>query len=197
MGSCHGIVAFLPIHWADFAVLLEVLESIDDAEAFFDGAAKGHVVDDLMLYDAFFVDEEESTVGDHFTFDSEVAFVVVDVFTCEDIVVVGDGFVGVCDDGVGNALDATFVFGCLQPCPVREFGVGGAANDLYVTAFEFSDFLLEAVQFGRADKGEVLGVEEEDDVFFIDVLLEAEVLNDVFSLHGFGCEGRGGFSDEY
>ena len=48
------------------------------------------------------------------------------------------------------------------------------------------------MEFGGADEGEVLGVEEEDDVFLVDELLEAEVLDDVFSLYGFSGEGRGG-----
>lgn len=69
-----------------------------------------------------------------------------------------------------------------------EFGIGGAANDSDVAAFKLGNFFLEAVKFGGAYEGEVLGVEEEDDVFFSNVLFEAEVLDDVFALHGFGDE---------
>lgn len=88
MSGGHGVVAFFPVHGADFAVLLEVLEGVDNTQALFDGAAERHIVDDLMADDAILVDEEEATVGDHFTFNGEVTFVVVDVFTGEDVVVV-------------------------------------------------------------------------------------------------------------
>lgn len=178
-------------------MFLEVLEGVDDAEAFSDGATEWHVIDDLVLDDTVFVDEEESTVGDHFAFDGEVAFVIIDVFASEDVVIVGDGFVGVGNDRVGDTLDAAFVFGSLKPCPVGEFGVCRAADDLHVAAFKFFDFFLKAMEFGWADEGEVFGVEKENDVFFTDKGIEREVLDDVFSLDGFSGEMWGGFTYEY
>ena len=48
---------------------------------------------------------------DHLTFCSEVAFVVVIVFTGKHIVVGGDGFVGVRDEGVSHAFDPAIVLG--------------------------------------------------------------------------------------
>jgi len=88
VGGGHGVLAFLPVHGADFAVFFEVLKGIDDAEALFDGAAERHVVDYLVADDAIEVDEEEATVGDHFTFNREVTLFVIGVFSCEHIVVV-------------------------------------------------------------------------------------------------------------
>lgn len=193
----HGVGAFFPVHGADFAVLFEVLEGVDDAEALADGASEWHVVDDLVADDALFVDEEESAVGDEFAFDLEVAFGVNGVLASEDVVVFGDGFVDVGDDGVGNAVDAALIARGLEPGPVAEFGVGGAADDGDVAFFEFREFFLEADEFGGADEGEVFGVEEEHDVFFAFELLEGEVFEDGFAFNGFGGEGGCLFSYEY
>jgi len=46
------------------------------------------------------------------------------------------------------------------------------------------------MKFSRADKGEIFGVKEKNHVFLADVLIEAEVFSDVFSLNSFGAEGR-------
>jgi hypothetical protein len=67
----------------------------------------------------------------------------------------------------------------------------------YVAFLEFFDFLLETVKFGGADEGEVLRVEEEDDVFFSDILFEAKAFEHGFSFNGFGAKERGWFSYEY
>lgn len=124
VGGSHGIVTFLPVHGADFAVLLEVLEGVDNADALFDGATEWHVVHDLVTDDSVAVDEEETTVGNHFTFNSEVTLFIVGVFSGEYVVVVGDGFVGVGNDRVVDTLDAAFAFWSLEPCPVSELGIG-------------------------------------------------------------------------
>lgn len=197
MVSSHGVGTFFPVHWAYFAVFLEVLEGIDDAEAFADRATKWHVVDDLVANDAIKIDEEEAAVGDEFAGDDGFAFFVDAVIACEDVVFFGDGFVDVSNEWVSDALDAAFVFRSLEPCPVGEFGIGGATYDGDVTLFELFEFLLEAVEFGRADEGEVLGVEEENDVFFADELVEGEVLDDGFAFDGFCGKGWGWFTYEY
>jgi len=80
---------------------------------------------------------------------------------------------------------------------VSKLGIGGAADDGDVAFLEFFDFLLEAVKLGWAYEGEVLRIEEEDDVFFADVLFKAEAFEHGFSLNGFGAKERGWFSYEY
>lgn len=177
-------------------MLFEVLEGVDGAEALFDGAAEGHVVDDLVADDAFLIDEEEAAVSDELALDGDVFVFVHDDVAREDVVVLGDGLVDISDEGVADALNAALGAGGVEPGPVGEFGVGGAADDGDVAGFELGEFLLEAVEFGGADEGEVLGVEEEDDVFFAEELVEGEVIDDEFALDGFGGEGRGFFSNE-
>jgi len=192
----HGGVAFLPIHGADFTVLFEMLEGVDDAEAFLDGASEGHVVDDLVAHPALKVDKEETAVGDEFSFDEDIAFVVDYFLTCEDVVGFGDCFVNISDERIGDALNTAFVLGGVKPCPVREFGVRGAADDGNIAGFELGDLFLESVELGGTDEGKVLGVEEEDDVFLTDELIEREGLEDVFTLDGFRRKGGGFFSNQ-
>jgi hypothetical protein len=79
---------------------------------------------------------------------------------------------------------------------VGELGIGRAADDGDVALFELMEFFLEAVELGRADEGEVLRLEEKNDVFFPDELLEREVVDDGFAFDGFRAEGRGWFANE-
>ena len=191
----HGIGTFFPIHRTDFAVSFEVLEGIDGAEALADGASERHVVDDLVADDAFFIDEKEAAVGDEFAGDDGFARLIVIHIAGEDIVGFGDRLVDVCDERVGDALDTTLVPWGLEPCPVGEFGIRGAADDGDVAALELGELFLEAVEFGGADEGEILRVEEENDVFFPEILVEGEIFDDGFAFDGFCGEFRGWFTD--
>jgi len=111
----HSIVTFLPVHRANFAVLLEVLERIDHAETFVDGAAKWHVIDNLVADCALFVDEEETAVSNELTFDFDVVVFVENNFTCENIIVLRNCFVDVSYERVGNAFDAPLVLWSVEP----------------------------------------------------------------------------------
>ena len=61
---------------------------------------------------------------------------------------------------------------------------------------EFGERVLESVQLGGADKGEVLGVEEKDDVFFSSILIERGVFYNLAIDDGISAEAGSGFSDE-
>lgn len=108
----HGVFAFLPIHGVDFAVLLEVLEGIDHPQAFADGAAEGHVVDNLVTNDAFLVDEEEAAVGDELAFDDVVSVFVDRFVSSQNIIGFRDGLVDVGNERIGYTLD--FLPGLLE-----------------------------------------------------------------------------------
>jgi len=73
---------------------------------------------------------------------------------------------------------------------MREFGICRTPHDLNIALFELLNFFLEAVKLSRADECEVLRVKEENDIFIAEILVEAEVFDDVFSLNSFGVEGR-------
>ena len=83
----HGVVTFLPVHWANFTVLLEVLESIDYPEAFVDRPTEWHVVDNLVANSSSLVDEEEATVSYELTLDLDVIVFVENDVTREYIII--------------------------------------------------------------------------------------------------------------
>ena len=68
--------------------------------------------------------------------------------------------------------------GGVDPGPVGEFAVRGAADDGYVTLVEFAQGFLEADQLGRAHEGKILRVEEQDYVLFALKLVKAEIRYD-------------------
>lgn len=120
-----------------------------------------HVIYDLVADDALEVDQEKAAVCDEFAGDDGLAFFVDAIVACEDIVVFGNGFVDIRDKRVGAPLDAAVFLRGLEPCPVGKFRVRGTTDDGNAAFLKLAEFLLEAVKFGRADKGEVLWVEEE------------------------------------
>ena len=87
MVSHHCVVAFVPVHWANFTEEFEVLKCIDHAEAFIDGAAEWHVVDHLVANFTSLVDEEEATVSYELAFDRDIIVFVDKDFTSENVVV--------------------------------------------------------------------------------------------------------------
>ena len=168
----HSVVTFLPVHWANFTVQFEVLESVDHTDTFVDGAAKRHVIDNLVAYSTSFVDEEETTVSYELTFDLYVVVFVEYNFTSEDILVFRDCFVDVSNEWVGDAFDTTFVLWCIEPSPVGELRVSRATYHLNSAGFELCDLVLEAVELSRAYESEIFWVEEKYDVFFANELVE-------------------------
>ena len=186
--------AFFPVHRADFAVFFEVLERVDHADGFLDGTAERQVVDELVLDDAFLVDEEETAVGDELAFDHEVAVFVETVFAYEHVVVGRDGFVGLCDEGISHTLDDALIKGHLEPTPVRHLGVSGDADHSHIAVFELGEVVLESVKLSWADKSEILRVEEKNDVFGAFELVEREIFDDLAVDYGAGVKRRGRFS---
>lgn len=86
--------------------------------------------------------------------------------------------------------------GGVDPGPVGEFAVCGAADDGHVTLFEFAQGFLEADQLGRAHEGEILRVEEQDHVLFALKLVKAEIRYDGTVYYCVSAEMRCRFSYE-
>lgn len=66
VGRGHGRVSLVPAKGADFPVQFEVLEGVNHADGFINGAAQREVVDELVADDAVLVNQEEAAVGDQF-----------------------------------------------------------------------------------------------------------------------------------
>jgi len=108
--SLHGSHSGLPIGGADLAVLVVVLDGLDQAEGLVDGPANRHVVDGDLADGAGRVDDEETPEGDAVTL-------------VEDSVGAGDRLVHVLNDGDVHLAEATLLAGELGPSEVGVLGI--------------------------------------------------------------------------
>src|SRR5690606_26853392 len=61
LGGVDGQVTWLPVGWADLAVLGDELERLDEAQSLIDRAADWKVVDGALAEDALRVNDEQAT----------------------------------------------------------------------------------------------------------------------------------------
>lgn len=149
--SLHGLAAGLPVGGADLAVLVGELEGLDETQGLVDVAADGQVVDGDLAQGPLGVDDEEAAQGDALLLD-------------QDAVVAGNLEVLVGDQGQLQVLTKTALLaGPLAPCQVGEVAVGGDTEDGGVELLELGEGVVEGEDLSWADKGEVHGVEQEDD----------------------------------
>ena len=75
---------------------------------------------------------------------------------------------------VGHGPEFDLLFDCPQPGDMREVAVNGEPDQLAVQRLELRHHGGEGHEFGRADRGEVRRVAEEDDPFARVILREAD-----------------------
>lgn len=149
--SLHGLAARLPAGGADLAVLVGELEGLDEAQGLVDVAADGQVVDGDLTQGALGVDDEETAQGDSLLLD-------------QNAVVAGNLEVLVGHQRQLQVLaQAALLAGPLAPRQVGEVAVGGDAQHGGVDLLELGHGVVVGENLGGADKGEVHGVEQEDD----------------------------------
>jgi hypothetical protein len=149
--SLHGLSTLLPSSRANLAVLISELESLDETDGLLDVAADGEIVDGDLAENTLGVDDEETAESDALVLD-------------QNAVGAGDlgGLVG--DEGeLQVRTETALLAGLLDPGEMGEVGVGGDAEDGGVDLLEAVEGVVVLDDFGRADKGEVHGVEEKDD----------------------------------
>ena len=151
--------AFLPVGRADFAVLFEELEGLDHSESFVDRAPQGQIVDDLVADDPILVDQEQASQGDG--------------VSDEYVVVSGDLFIQIGDQGVLDRSDAPLVTRDVSPGQVGKVAIDRHADDFDTQVVELFGTLGEGDDFGGADESKVEGIEEQQDVFAFE-LAEAQ-----------------------
>lgn len=148
--SLHGLATGLPASGADLAVLVGELEGLDQTQGLVDVSAHGQVVDGDLAQDALGVDDEQATQRDALILNQ-------DTVVARDLEVL-----------VGNQrqlqvlAQATLLAGALTPRKVGEVAVGGDAQHGGVELLELGEGIVEGEDLRGADKGEVHGVEQED-----------------------------------
>lgn len=147
----HTLATLLPAGGADLAVLVGELEGLDETDGLLDVAADGQVVDGDLAEDAVGVDDEETTQSDTLLLNQ-------DAVAARDLL----GSIG--DEGqLQVGAEATLLARLLHPGEVREGGVGRDTEDGGVDGLEALESVVVLDDLGGAHKGEVHGVEEEDD----------------------------------
>lgn len=148
--SLHGLSTLLPSGRAHLAVLVGELEGLDQADRLLDVAADGEVVDGDLAENTLGVDDEEAAERDALVLD-------------EDAVAARDlgGLVG--DEGeLQVGAQTALLAGLLNPREMGEVGVGGHAENGGVDLAEAVEGVVVLDDLGRADEGEVHGVEEKN-----------------------------------
>ena len=153
------------------------LESLKESECFIHISSNRKIINSDLSQLALSINDEQTTESQALVF-------------LENSISVAYGHVLVSKEGNLHVSQASFLSASLAPSKVRKVGVGGGCDDSTVVGLKLSSSVIERDDLGGADKGEVKGVEEEDDIL-------AEVVDkaDVFEVAiddglGFECRCR-------
>lgn len=162
-------------------MLVGGLESIDDTEDLGGVTASGSGVGEDQTDLLAGVDDEDGADGQSQTLRVHVGGVLV----VDHVVQVGDLALRVGDDGELQA-GASHLINVLDPAVVGLDTVGAETNQLDTTRGEFGLELGESSKLGGTDRGEVIGVGEEDGPLVTNELVEVDGTS-----RGLGVEVRG------
>ena len=154
------------------------------------------MVDGLVLNNAFFVNQKQRAVGDEVVGGREQTVLIVVILAGEHVVIGGDGLVRVAHKRIGDARHAAFVLRDFQEGQMRFNRIGRATHDDRIALLKLGQLVLKGDELRRAQGGEVLRVEEQDNVLLADVVREREVGDDFPVDDGFRGEGGGRAGDE-
>lgn len=164
-----NVVAGEPVDGSGDTVLLGGLESIDDTEDLGGVTAGGGGVgeDEADLLGG--VNDEDGADSQSHTLGVDIGGVLV----VNHVVQVGDLALRVGDDGELQ-LGASDLINVLDPAVVGLNAVSAQADELDTTGSELGLKLGESTELGGADRGEVIGVGEDDGPLVADELVEVD-----------------------
>src|SRR5690606_16848071 len=139
--------------------------------------AQWQIVNDLVTYNTFFVNQERTTEG-YATFRF-------------NIVGTADFVFNVSHQGVFNRTDATIVDRRVTPGVVRELRVDRHTDNFYIALLKLRVAVIKCQQFGRTYKGEVQRVKENYGFFAFDGRGQGIAVNNLTIAQNSGsCEIR-------
>lgn len=178
----HAGLARSPTGGADLAAFLKESHGVEETQDLIHVATEWQVVDHLHHDHAILPNQEGAT-------QSESGLLV------KNIVSVGHRTILIAEERVLDRADATLVDGRVAPVGVGFCVVDGDTQDLGAALLEFTDTVVKSDQFRRSHEGEILGVEEEDDILAL-VVRQGNLLGrSIFHDRGSREIGRG-FVDE-
>ena len=155
---------------------------VEHANRLIDVATDGKEVHELVTHNAFFVNQEQSSVRHEIPMSDQVAFFVVIVVSSKNIVVGRDGLVQVGDQWIGYTLETAILLRHVEIGSVGFLRVCGDTDHGAVSGLEFSKLLLECMNFSGTHVGEVTWVKKQDNVLVSEVLIQGKVLDDFASV---------------
>mmetsp|Transcript_12180 Transcript_12180/g.47150 ORF Transcript_12180/g.47150 Transcript_12180/m.47150 type:complete len:245 (-) Transcript_12180:8-742(-) len=156
----HACRAGLPASGAHLAVLVGVLECLDEAERLLDRASDRQVVDGGLAKDALAVDDEQAAQGQ----------AGVSAVLDEHPVVARHLLRDVAHQGDAHAAQASLVARLERPAVVRELGVHADSDHLRAGLAELVHCVREGRELRGAHEAEVGRVEEDDEVLVAELL---------------------------
>jgi len=145
----HGQVSRLPVGRAHLTVLLNELESLDQADDLINVAADRKIVDGDLAQVTGRIDDEKGTKWD--------------AIGKKNTVLGGDRLGEVSDNRDLHVTQTTFLARSVHPGKMGEQGIARGSNDLGVDGIELRLTIAESNDLGRADEGEIQRIPEEDD----------------------------------
>lgn len=176
----HGLLAGLPVGWAHLAILVGILECLDQAQCLLNAAAHWQIVDGYLAQILLVIDDEEAAEW------YASGLIQYTVIACHLHRFVGQQW------NVHVAQAALFACG-IDPGQVGELAVCGAANQFAIDLTELGRMIRERNYLGRAHKGEVQWIEEQHQVFAL-VVAQLDVL-ELSTHHGGAGEIGSGLLD--
>jgi len=150
----HRWLAGLPSGWADFTVLISVLEGLHHAEDLVDVSSNGEIVHAHLTENTLLVDDVGSSESDT---------LIVRVVQ-KAAIVAGDALGQIRDHRDGHGSKTTLLTGLHGVLSVGELGVDGATDQLAANSLELGSLVTELADLRRAHEREVKRPEEKDDI---------------------------------
>jgi hypothetical protein len=150
----HGGSTGSPGSGANFAVLVSVLEGLNEAEGLLDITTDGEVTDGDVSHDTLIVNDIGGT-------ESDTSIITV---LNEAAVLPRDFLGGISDHWDVHLAETALLAVLLGVLHVNEVRVNGGTNDLASTLSESLGSIGVLADLSRAHKGEVKGPEEENNV---------------------------------
>lgn len=137
----YSLGSWNPIGRADFPMLINKLDSLDDPQSLLNTSPDGQIVDGGRTDDTVGIHDKETTEGNR--------------IVMEDAKGAGHILVEVSDEGKGDGSKAALVTGKLGPGEVRVLGINTDTIDIHANVLEFSKAVIKGSQLGWADKSTI------------------------------------------
>merc|ERR1712198_244252 len=147
----HCWFTWLPASWTHLSMFVRKLESLKESECFIHISSNRKIINSDLSQLALSINDEQTTESQALVF-------------LENSISLAYGHVLVSKEGNLHVSQASFLAASLAPSKVRKVRVGGGCDDSTVVGLKLSSSVIERDDLGGADKGEVKGVEEENDI---------------------------------